>query len=296
MRTLKRVNHQKLAPYVFALPFVLSFLIFFAYPIAHSLVMSFQEVVPGETKFIGLENYQKLWNADFRKALYNNTRYTFWTLVILIPLPMVLAVLLNSKRMPFRNFFKSVLFVPALTSVVVAGIVFRQLFGELDGAPMNVLMRWLGLPSQQWLQSSALGMFALVTLASWRWMGVNILYYLSALQTVPRELYEAAEIDGAGPVRKFFNITIPLLKPVTIYVLTISIYGGYAMFTESYILWGGRQSPQGIGLTIVGYLYQQGFEYFNFGVGAAIGIVLLLLVLFVNLIQLSLFGLFKRED
>jgi len=290
------LNHQKVAPYVFVLPFIVSFLVFFVYPIVQSFIMSFQEVVPGETIFVGLENYKKIWNSDFFKALYNNTRYTFWTLVLLIPIPFVLAVLLNWRETIFRNFFKSIIFIPSLTSVVVAGIIFRQIFGELDGSPMNTILHWFGLPSQRWLQSSALGMIALVMLAIWRWTGVNMTYYLSALQTIPRELYEAAEIDGAGAVRKFFSITVPLLRPVTIYVLTISIYGGYAMFTESYILWGGRQSPQGIGLTIVGYLYQQGFEYFRLGVGAAVGIVLLFIVFGVNLIQLRLLGMFKRED
>jgi len=291
------LNHQKRAPYVFVLPFIISFLLFFAYPIVHAFIMSFQDIVPGETKFVGFENYRKIWNSDFFKALYNNTRYTFWTLVLLIPVPMVLAVLLNWKGTLFRNLFKSVLFIPALTSVVVAGIIFRQIFGELDGSPMNTLLSWFGLPSQNWLQSAALGMLALVVLAVWRWTGVNVVYYLSALQTIPRELYEAAEIDGAGPVRKFLTITVPLLRPVTIYVLTISIYGGYAMFTESYILWGGgTQSPKGIGLTIVGYLYTQGFEYFRLGVGAAVGVVLLFIVLCLNLIQLRLLGLFRRED
>lgn len=161
---------------------------------------------------------------------------------------------------------------------------------------MNTVLHAFGIPSQRWLYSSSLGMFALLVLAGWRWIGINILYFLSALQSIPGELYEAAEIDGAGTMRKFIRITVPLLKPITIYVVTITIYGGYSMFTESYMLWAGKPSPQNIGLTIVGYIYQQGFQYFNLGFGSAIGITLLAITLLVSLVQLTLTGMFRKED
>ncbi|MNO21928.1 L-arabinose transport system permease protein AraP [compost metagenome] len=295
-RSYQLGNSQKLAPYVFVFPFLLSFAVFFAYPLINAGVMSFQEVLPGEVSFTGLDNYRGLWNEDFGAALYNSSRYTVWTLLLLIPVPMILAVLLNSKKMPWSNFFRSTLFIPALTSVVVAGVVFRLIFGELDGALMNSVLHLFGISSQRWLYSSSLGMFALLVLAGWRWTGINILYFLSALQSIPGELYEAAEIDGAGAFRKLIRITIPLLKPITIYVVTITIYGGYAMFTESYMLWAGKPSPQNIGLTIVGYIYQQGFQYFNLGFGSAIGITLLGITLLVSLLQLTLTGMFKKED
>jgi arabinosaccharide transport system permease protein len=122
------------------------------------------------------------------------------------------------------------------------------------------------------------------------------LYFLSALQNIPKELYESADIDGAGVLGKFFRITLPLLKPITSYVLTISIYGGFAMFTESYMLWGSRGSPQDIGLTMVGYIYQQGFQYFELGFGSTIGLVLLLITLGVSMLQLKLTGMFGKEE
>lgn len=300
VRTTKRRyqlgNSQKIAPYVFVLPFILSFLIFFAYPLVNAIIMSFQEVLPGETSFVGLDNYEKLWNENFGAALFNSTRYTLWTLLLLIPVPMVLAVFLNSKKMVASNFFRSTIFIPALTSVVVAGVIFRLIFGELDGALMNTILHLFGLESKQWLYSSNLAMFALLVLAGWRWIGINVLYFLSALQSIPGELYEAAEIDGAGKMRKFMRITVPLLKSITVYVVTITIYGGYAMFTESYMLWAGKPSPQNIGLTMVGYIYQQGFQYFDLGFGAAIGITLLAITLVVSLVQLTLTGLFKKEE
>ncbi|WP_059054154.1 carbohydrate ABC transporter permease [Paenibacillus senegalimassiliensis] len=289
-------NSQKIAPYVFVFPFLLSFVLFFAYPLVSAGVMSFQEVLPGEVSFVGLDNYKALWNEDFGAALYNSSRYTLWTLLLLIPVPMLLAVLLNSKRMVFSHFFRSTLFIPALTSVVVAGVIFRLIFGELDGALLNTILHWFGLPSQKWLYSSSLGMVALVVLAGWRWMGINVLYFLSALQSIPGELVEAAQIDGAGKLRRLWSITVPLLKPITIYVVTITIYGGYAMFTESYMLWAGKPSPQNIGLTMVGYIYQQGFQYFNLGFGSAIGLTLLAITLIVSMVQLALTGMFRKEE
>ncbi len=291
-----RMSARTWAPYLFVLPFILSFLIFFAYPLFRAGVMSFQQVLPGDVQFVGLEHYGKLWNADFRAALWNSTRYTFWTLLLLVPIPLVLAVLLNSSRMMARNVFRSALFIPALTSVVVAGVVFRLIFGELDGALMNSILNLLGIPSQQWLYSSSLAMVALVVLAGWRWIGIKMLYFLSALQSIPKDLYEAADIDGAGVLNKFTKITVPMLKPITIYVVTITLYGGYAMFTESYMLWAGKPSPQNIGLTVVGYIYQQGFQYFNLGFGAAIGITLLVITLVISMLQLTVLGMFRKED
>ncbi|AWO75882.1 sugar ABC transporter permease [Geobacillus thermoleovorans] len=285
---------QKVAPYIFVSPFILSFLIFFLYPSISTIIMSFQEVLPGETKFIGIENYKKLLNPHFYAALRNTTIYTIWTLIILIPLPLVLAVILNSKAIPGRNFFRSAYFIPALTSTIVVGVVFRLIFGELESAPANTLLKWLGLPAQQWTMHWGTGMFLMVFLASWKWLGVNILYFLSGLQNIPKELYESAEIDGAGMFRKFFNITLPLLKPVVIYVLTISIFGGFRMYEESFVFWQ-NQSPGDIGLTLVGYIYREGFINNDMGFGSAIGIVLLIIVFVINIIQLKATGAFRKE-
>jgi arabinosaccharide transport system permease protein len=296
-KTLKGLFHsQKVAPYLFVAPFVISFLLFFAYPVYSTIIMSFQTVLPGETKFIGLENYRKLFNPTYYQAISNSAKYTFWTLVVLIPLPLIVAVFLNAGIMRMKNFFRSVLFIPALTSVVVAGIIFKLVFSELNGALANTLISYFGYTAQKWMASPTTAMFVLVLLATWRWLGVNIVYFLSGLQSIPSELYESAEIDGASTWDKFRSITLPLLKPVTIYVLTISIYGGFAMFTESYMMYSGNRSPKDIGLTMVGYIYQQGFEQFNLGFGSAIGLSLLVVTMAANLIQLKFFGLFKKGD
>lgn len=257
--------------------------------------MSFQRIAGFEdVSFIGWENYQRLNNEHFANALMTTSNYTFWTILVLIPVPLILAVLLNNKAIKFKGFFKSAYFLPALTSVVVAGIFFRYSFGEMPTALMNQIIGWFGMKPLVWLQLKVPAMFALVILCTWRWLGVNIIYFLSGLQGISVELYEAAEIDGANAWDKFCHITLPCLKPVIIYVITISVYGGFAMFAESFILWL-RGFPGDIGMTIVAYIYQMGFYNFDMGFASAIGITLFLIVLVVNLLQLTIFGLFKRD-
>ena len=123
-----------------------------------------------------------------------------------------------------------------------------------------------------------------------------MLYFLSGLKNIPDELYESADIDGANAIQKFIYITIPQLKPTIVYVLTISIYAGLAMFTESYMIWGGNASPKNIGLTIVGYLYRQGIEKNAMGYASAVGIVLFIIAMTINMVQLKLNGTFSKEE
>lgn len=287
---------QKAAPYVFVLPFVLTFLIFFAYPVINTIMMSFQKVAGGESIFVGFNNYKTLMNPVFYKCLKNSAFYTIVTCALMIPIPMILATMLNSKLMRAKSIFRSVMFVPALTSVVVAGVVFRLMFGELEGSFMNQVLAFFGQDPVIWLRNPVTVWITLFILCLWRWTGVNMMYYLSGLQQIPEELYESADIDGANSFQKFRYITLPLLKSTNVYVLTISIFGGMAMFTESYLLFNGNKSPNNVGTTIVGYLYRMGMEQNNIGIGCAIGVVLLLIVMIINVIQLGFNGTFKKGE
>lgn len=291
----KFLYSQKAAPYVFVLPFVLTFLIFFAYPIVDTIVMSFQKVSGGENEWVGLKNYQTLLNPVFYKALKNSILYMILSCALMIPIPMFLATMLNSKAMKAKGFFRSIMFIPALTSVVVAGVIFRLMFGELEGSFMNQVISFFGMEPMVWLRRTVPVWIALLLLCLWRWTGVNMMYYLSGLQQIPGDLYESADIDGASSIQKFRYITLPLLKPTTVYVLTISIFGGMAMFTESYLLFNGNNSPNNVGLTVVGYLYRMGLTQNNVGLGSAIGVVLLIIVLILNVIQLILNGTFSKK-
>ena len=293
----KLMYNKKIAPYVFILPFILVFIIFFISPMINTVIMSFQEVLPGQREFVGIKNYSKLLGDKvFLKAMYNSFKYMVWTLILLIPIPMIFACIINSKLMVGREFFKSVFFLPALTSVVVAGTVFRLAFGEQGTSLMNQFIGLFGMDPIKWLKIGSTGFITLLVLACWRWTGVNMLYFLSGLKNIPEELYESADIDGATVWQKFRYITIPQLKPTTIYVLTISVYAGLAMFTESYMLWAGNNSPKNIGLTIVGYLYRQGIEKNAMGYASAVGNVLFDFARMISLGQLKLNGTFSKED
>lgn len=288
--------NQKVAPYVFVLPFVLTFLIFFIYPVLTTIQMSFQEILPGMVTNVGFKNYERLLgDRIFRTAITNSVLYTFWTLALLIPFPLAFACMLNSRSMVGRGFFRATLFLPVVTSVVVAGTIFRLMFGEVDGSLMNTIRAFFGLGPIKWLKVRQTGFVAMVLMALWRWTGVNMLYYLSGLKGIPPEMYESAEIDGANVWQKFWHISVPLVKPTIIYVLTISIYGGLAMFTESYMLWAGNSSPKNIGLTIVGYLYRQGWEQNRMGYASAVGLVLLAVAMAINLGQLRITGVLGKE-
>ncbi|MDJ1630740.1 sugar ABC transporter permease [Bacillus velezensis] len=153
---------QKSGALSFTAPFIISFLVFFLYPIISVFIMSFQRILPGEITFVGFSNYTALLNQTFYTALFNTLEYTFWTLIVLIPVPLLLAVILNSKLVRFRNVFKSALFVPALTSTIVAGIIFRLMFGEMNTSLANELMMKLGASPQNWLNNKGTGMFLMV--------------------------------------------------------------------------------------------------------------------------------------
>ncbi len=292
----KFLYSKKVAPYVFISPFIITFLVFFAYSIVSMVMMSFQKVAGANTVFIGMDNYKVISNSIFQKSLKNSIFYTIVSCALMIPIPLVLAAMLNSKHMRAKATFRSILFIPALTSVVVAGVVFRLMFGELEGSFMNQVIAVFGQGPLIWLRKPATVWLVLFIVCLWRWTGVNMMYYLSGLQQIPQDLYESASIDGASVLQQFRFITIPLLKPTIIYVLTISIFGGMAMFSESYMIFNGNKSPNNVGTTLVGFLYRMAFEQNNLGIGAAIGVIFLLIVLVVNFLQLGINGTFSRKE
>lgn len=291
----KFLNSKKVVPYIFMLPFIISFLVLTLYPAVQGIVMSFQSILPGQVEFIGLDNYSRVANSTFYKALSNTTIYVILTVLILTIIPMFLAIFLDSKFLRFKTIFRASLFIPALTSTIVGGMIFRLMFGEQDTAVANQILNWIGLETVNWRYNAWSGMFLMVILGSWRWIGVNMLYFLAALQNVPGELYEAADIDGASAWQKLRFVTIPQLKPIIIFVSTITIINGFRMFEESFVFWEAS-SPGNIGLTVVGYIYQQGIGQNDMGFGAAIGVVLMIIIFIISIIYLLLTGTFKRGD
>jgi arabinosaccharide transport system permease protein len=280
----------RLAPYVFLLPFLAIFVVFRLYPAIAAGVMSFQEVQGTEARdFVGVANYEAaITNVRFGRALTNTVFYTLGTLLILIPIPLILAALLDSGRVVKQTLFRVSLFLPALTSLVVVSVIFRIVLAR-DGL-LNTVLGQAGLPSRFWLEAADLAVPSMIIMAAWRWTGVNIIYFSSGLVNVPRELYEAAAIDGASAWRVFRSITLPLIEPTILFVVVLSVIGGFQVFVEPLLLWSGGNSPRDGGLTVALLIYKTAFTSFDFGQAAAIGIVLAAIIVVVSVIQFRLLG------
>lgn len=287
--------------YVAIAPFFLLFLAFGLYPTLYSLVLSFQKWNGlGSPTWVGLDNYQRLVSDD---AFWLSVRNTF-VIFALSTIPMMLlalavaAMLNNAVR--YSTTFRIAYFVPNITSVVAMAILFGAIFGQSFGLA-NALLNGLGLPDVHWL-TTPLGIQVTVSiLITYQWTGYNAIIFLAGMQSIGSEVYEAAKMDGAGPVRSFFSMTIPLLRPTMIFVLIVSIITGLQSFTEAQVLTSSASTTnpnsggagQG-GLTMVLYFYQQAFSYNKFGYGAAIawGIFLIILVFAIISWRYSV----KRED
>lgn len=294
----KHFNTVKKAPYLFTLPFIISFVLFFLYPVIFMFVMSFQKIESlNSWSFVGFDNYRRLpSDINIKPAVANSILFTIGILIVNVTLGVLIAVGLNNKKTLFRNAFRSAIYLPALTSIVVAGIFFRLFFAGGDDTPLNKLMTILHLPTREWLYDTQLaGIFALVVTATWRWLGTNTLYFLCGLQSIPDELFETAEIDGANSFQKFWNIIIPGLKPILIFVSTTMVYGGLRMFGESYVLWPRGTTPGGIGVTIVLYIYKTAFTSFDFGYASAISVLLFIFLIILNMLFIKFLGIGKQE-
>jgi arabinosaccharide transport system permease protein len=289
------LNHKKIVPIVFLAPFIAIFLVFKVYPVILAVIMSFQNFQGVKSQeWVGLTNYSNVFElVRFSQALTNTTIYTLGTLLILIPLPLILAVLLDSGRVVQSTFFRTVLFLPALTSLVVAGTIFRLILAQ-DGF-LNLLLSNLGLEPLRWLEVSEMALPSLILVAAWRWTGINILYFNSGLVNIPGELYEAAAIDGANPLQMFWRITLPLLRPTTFFVVVLSIIGGYQVFVEPFIIYTGGAGPGDGGLTLALLIYRTAFTSFNFGTAAAMGVVLAAIIFVFSLIQFRFFGVLSKD-
>ncbi|KGX93970.1 lactose ABC transporter permease [Pontibacillus halophilus JSM 076056 = DSM 19796] len=276
------------APYIFIAPAVLLFLIFTVYPVISSFLLSFQEGKAGNFSFVWFDNYIRLFQDKlFYKALGN----TFIILLIQVPIQLFLAVIiataLNSKLIKMKSFFRIAYFMPAITALVAASIIFMILLDENYGL-VNYLLSLIGVEPVGWLTDPFWSKVSLMLVITWRWTGYNMVIFLAGLQNIPASLYEAAEMDGASKLRQFFYITIPQLKPIFLFTFVLSTIGTLQLFDEPYILTDG--GPNNATLTVTLYLYQNGFQYFDFGYASAIAYVLVLIIGVLSWLQMKVAG------
>ncbi|WP_084193636.1 carbohydrate ABC transporter permease [Salimicrobium flavidum] len=266
----------KTVPYLFVFPAVAFFLVFTVYPVISSLLLSFQTREGSEYVFSGLDNYIRLFQDTlFYKALGN----TFLILIVQVPIQLFLAVIiavaLNSQFLRMKSFFRVAFFMPAITALVASSIIFMILLDENYGL-VNYLLSLVGIEAIAWLSDPFWAKVALMVAITWRWTGYNMVIFLAGLQNIPASLYEAAEIDGASKLKQFFYITLPQLKPIFVFTFVLSTIGTLQLFDEPYILTEG--GPNNATLTITLYLYENGFQYFDFGYASAIAYVLVLII------------------
>src|SRR5699024_1274713 len=275
-------------PYIVLTPAVLLFTLFVAYPAIASFVLSCQQRIDGESTFVGFLNYTRLFfDPVFYQALFNTFIILIFQVPIMLFLGLIIAVCLNSSLIKFKGFFRVAFFLPAVTSLVAASLIFLLLLND-DYGLINYLLGLVGLPEIAWLSDSFWAKVSLILLTTWRWTGYNMVIIIAGLQGVSKELYEAASIDGAGTIKKFFTITIPQLKPVLLFCFVLSTIGTFQLFDEPFNLTAG--GPNDATLTITYFLYQQGFEFFDFGYASAIAYIIVILVAVLSWVQFKLTG------
>ena len=288
---------SKITPYVFLLPFLLLFVIFRFWPLVSSFLLSLQKLKGiGAEEFIGLENYRNLFkDLRFTFTLQITSYFTGGSLILLAIIPLLLANVLFLNRARLRNVYRAVIFLPGLVALVVVGTVFRLILADQNGL-LNKALGLLGVQPIPWLMAAELTVPSLIIIALWRWTGMNIVYFTSGLSSISPEVYEAARIDGAAGFSLFRFITLPLMKPIIIFVVTIGIIGGYQVFVEPYVLYSAGRTPGDSGLTTVLYIYRLAFRNFDMGYASAVGIVLALIIFLVSIVQFQFTGFFRKRQ
>lgn len=279
---------QRLAPYLFLAPFVVIFCAFLLYPLARSVVLSFYKAVgPRKLMFVGLDNYRFLLQDEvFWRSVANTVYFAVMFLALQIPLSLGLSVLLNSRRLRGRSFFRFAFFSPHLVGGVFVGVIFGALLAPRHGLvnqAIGLVAPWIGT-EVNWFGKPELAMPAVVIAALWISVGYAMVYFLAALQSVDRELYEAAEVDGAGRLAQFWHVTLPGIRPVLTFMILVGTIGALQLFELPYVLF--YLNTTNYSITIVMYLFQMGFESGDIGYASAIGWMLVVLILGVTLVQL----------
>lgn len=290
----------ELAPYLFVLPFLCTFILFSLYPIFKSLSLSLYATSgPKDQVFVGLSNYAFiLRDPDFHAALWNTVQFAFWSVFLQLPLSLGLAILLNQTWLKGRAFWRFAFFSPHLVGQAFVAVLFNVLYLPKYGLvnqSLHSAFHGFDLDTK-WLSNPALVMPALVLTSLWMYVGFNMIYFLAALQSVDREQYEAAWLDGANAWQQFLAVTLPGIRPVATFVVITATIGSFQLFELPYILLNNSSGPNKAGLTIVMYLYNNGFINGDLGLASAIGWTLALGVLTISLIQLRLAGGWKGDN
>ncbi len=279
-----RLGRSASIPYLFVAPFFVLFAVFILYPVAYSLALSFSEWSAGRMTFVGLDNYRTLFTDGlFLKSLLNTALILFVQVPIMIALATVIAAVVDSELLRFKTFFRLAFFLPVMVDLVTYSVIFSLIFSERYGI-VNQGLTAIGLGPIEWRSDAFWARVLIIVAITWRWTGYNSVIILSGLQNIPNELHDAASVDGAGRLTRFFRITVPLLRPVILFCAVLSTIGTLQLFTEPYILTSG--GPNNATLTGFYYLYETAFGSFNFGLAAAGTYVLATIIAVMSYVQI----------
>jgi multiple sugar transport system permease protein len=282
------MNSQR-AAWCFVGPALLVIALFFFLPVGSALVLSLTDfdlyalASIRNLRFVGLDNYLELLRTPlFWKALWNTLIFVVLGVPLSIAASLGAALLVNSKLAWFKPLFRTVFFAPVVTSIVAVAVIWRYLYHTRYGF-INFGLDSLGLSPQDWLGNPQLAMPAIVLFAVWKNFGYNMIIFLAGLQTVSSELYEAAELDGAGRLAMLRHVTLPALAPTMFMVSVLTMAGYFQLFAEPYVMTEG--GPLQSTVSVLYFMYDQGFKWWNLGRASAVAFVLFLLMFCVTMLQ-----------
>ncbi len=281
---LNTARREAIIGYLFIAPLLLGFLFWNVGPLLVSFGLSFTDYnLLSPPKFIGIENYTSLLDDNVFPIAFRNTLvYALVTVPIGLIVSLALALVMN-QGVKGTAFFRTVFFTPSVCAVAAIALVWQWIY-DADLGLLNHFMMQLGLPKFRWLQDRSLALSSIMIMSIWQGAGYTMVIYLAGLQGVPSQLYEAAEIDGAGPWQRFRNVTLPMLTPTTFFLLIVGFIGAFQFFAESYMM--TRGGPRYATMSLVYLIYDNGFNFFKMGFASAIAWVLFAVVFLLTVIQL----------
>ncbi|MDQ1619135.1 MAG: multiple sugar transport system permease protein [Actinomycetota bacterium] len=286
-------RREVVAGYVLSLPFLAVFLVFTIGPVIASFVMSFTDLRSSDVRnplavaFVGVENYSKLFaDETFRKAAFNTAYFVVIGVPLTMGLALAVAVALDSGITRLRTFFRVGYYLPVVTSIVAVAVVWRFLL-DPDSGIVNTLLGYVGIEGPSWLKSTTWAMPSIIVMSAWRNMGSLVIIFLAGLQVVPKEMHEAAAIDGAGPWARFRHITLPMLRPTLLFGGVVTMIGYLQFFEEPFVM--TRGGPLDSTLSTAYYTYNQ-FGFGNYSYAAAMAYVLFVVIALVTALQFKWLG------
>lgn len=269
--------------YLFIAPYYIFFILFVAFPILVNIVLSFMNFNLKSISFAGFKNYSDIMSDKlFHISIRNTLIYVVFTVFFTIVLGLALALALNSTILWGTKLFRSVIYMPYVTSMVSMSMVWLWLYDPTSGA-VNSIMEAFGFASKQWLYDEKYALGAIIVMGIWKSMGYYMTLFLAGLTNIPAYLYEAARVDGANAFRRFWNITLPMLSPITFFIVITGVISAFNVFEQVNVMTGG--GPMNSTTTVVHQIYIRAFTEYRMGYGAAQAVVLLLIILIFTLLN-----------